>query len=281
MASVFFLHLPGNKDLLMAELELIPGEFKPSFMTPGFSTFIIDDKAKRSLTKKTPVLSLAYGYDAKRIDHEASVWVENSELIFSGANEFNFRDPKGNIWHGESPNFDKICKLVQITLPDSAPSRAYLKIAQAFHLFPRARQGMAIEIGSSPGGAAAFLLEQNLKLIGIDPGEMDQRILAHQNFKHIKTPVQDLTPKDLPYLFDLMAVDTNLPPAVSIKESLRVADWSKKNLKEIFMTIKLPNPRMLNSLQHYQRSFEAAGLDVTFIQLPSHHREVLLYGQRK
>lgn len=281
MASVFFLHLPGNKDLLMAELELMSGEFKPSFMTPGFSTFLIDEKAKRSLARKKPVLSLAHGYDAKRIDNEATVWVENNELVFSGSNKFNFRDPKGNIWHGECPDFDKICKLAQIPLPESAPSRAYLKIAQAFHLFPKARQGMAIEIGSSPGGAAAFLLEQELKLIGVDPGEMDQLILANQNFKHIKTPVQDLTQKDLPYVFDLMAVDTNLPPAVSIKESLRVADWSRNNLKEIFMTIKLPNPRMLNSLQHYQRSFEEAGLDVTFIQLPSHHREVLLYGQRK
>lgn len=282
MSSVFFLHLPGNLDLLKAQIKDYPGSFRPSFSTPGLCTFLIDEKAKSALKNNPPSLALCYGFDATRVtEGEASVWCENQELVFSGKENFIFRDPKNNLWQGKSDGFSIIAKLSKLKTPSDSPSRAWLKIAQACELFPRERSGDALEIGCSPGGAAHFLLSQNLKLVGVDPGEMAPEILAHEHFHHIRKPVQDLTPEDLPYKFSLLAVDTNLPASVSVKESLRIAAWSGKKLLEVYLTVKLPTPKLVSSLPRYKKTLEDMGFQSFYVQLPSHHREILLIGQRR
>ena len=282
MSSVFFLHLPGNLDLLKAELSNLPGEFRPSFSTPGFATFKVDDKAMSALKKQSPALCLVMGFDATRVENQdASVWVEDGELIFTPAKQLIFRDPKNNLWHGKSLNFEFMSQLASIKLPAQAPSRAWLKIAQACQLFPRERSGHALEIGCAPGGAAYHLLELGFQLTGVDPGEMAPEISANKNFWHVKKPVQDLEGKDLKHKFSLMAVDTNLPASVSVKESLRLAEYSGKELKEIFLTIKLPTTKLVASLQRYQKTIEKLGFKAMLIQLPSHHREILLVGTRR
>lgn len=280
MTSVFFLYLPKNLDLLKAELKEYRGDIRPSFMTPGFATFIIDNIALQSLKQNKPKLCLAMGFDAKRVEHEASVWCENQELFFSGDEEFYFRDPKGQVWHGDSRLFAKMAQLSTIKLPPYSPSRAWLKIAQAFALYPRERSGHALEIGSSPGGASLFLLEQGFDLIGIDPGEMHPDLMNMPKFKHLKKSIQDITKSDLGQTFDVLAVDTNLPPLVSMNESLRVAAFSGEQLKEMFLTIKLPSPRLVRGLSKYANQLRKMGFKSRFIQLPSHHSEILLYATR-
>lgn len=282
MNSVFFLHLPGNLDLLKKELTNFPGEFRPSFSTPGFVTFKIDEKATAALKKESPSLCLAMGFDATRTeDLAASVWCEDGELKFIQAKELVFRDPKGNLWHGKTSNFALISQLANLTQPSEAPSRAWLKIAQACLLFPRERSGHALEIGCAPGGAAYHLLELGLDLVGIDPGEMAEVITANAKFQHVKKPVQDIEGKDLKHKFSLIAVDTNLPASVSVKESLRIGEYSGKELKEVFLTIKLPTPKLVSSLQRYKINLEKLGFKAMLIQLPSHHREILLAGIRR
>lgn len=282
MNSVFFLHLPGNLDLLKKELTNFPGEFRPSFSTPGFITFKVDDRALSALKRQTPSLCLAMGFDAVRVeDLAASVWCEDGELKFVQAKELVFRDPKGNLWHGKCSSFELLSQLANLQQPEQAPSRAWLKIAQACQLFPRDRSGYALEIGCAPGGAAYHLLELGLKLVGVDPGEMAPEIMANERFHHVKKPVQDIEGRDLKHKFSLLAVDTNLPASVSVKESLRLAEYSGKELKEVFLTVKLPTPKLVASLQRYQGTLERLGFKAMLIQLPSHHREILLVGTRR
>ncbi len=280
MHTIFFLHLPPNLDLLKAQLKEYPGDIRPSFQTKGFATFIVDDRARQAILREPPFLCLAWGFGAKRVEHSPSVWTERDQLIFVEQDELFFRDPKDNVWHAPCAQFSQLAQLAQLQLPENSPSRAWLKIAQAFKLIERPRQGHALEIGSAPGGASLFLLQQNLCVIGIDPGEMHPSIIAHDNFKHLKKSVHDVGTNDLSTAFDLLAVDTNLPPLVSMREALRLAEFSKQQLKELFLTIKLPSPRLVRGLAKYQRQLGQMGLRSRFIQLPSHHREILLYGYR-
>ncbi|PIP88610.1 MAG: hypothetical protein COW01_13810 [Bdellovibrionales bacterium CG12_big_fil_rev_8_21_14_0_65_38_15] len=283
MTPIFFLCIPTNTDLLKAELASFKDKIKISFNVPGFITCLCDESVLDDILKNPPLLSLAMGRDAKRIQDQApTIWIEHDVLKVSGNPHFIFKDKKDNLWQADCFHFEKLIELIQLQLPEEAPSRAWLKIAQAFKALnlDRSNYKHAIEIGSSPGGASYFLTGQNYQLTGIDPGEMSSTLLANTNFKHIKKPVQDIIKSELPKDIDLLAVDTNLSATQSVKESLRIAAFYPKSLKEIFLTIKLPIPKLIPQLENHKRAMRKLGFKVQYLQLPSHHREVLLYGKR-
>ena len=74
--------------------------------------------------------------------------------------------------------------LFQSELPAEAVSRAYLKMAEAlaWSRMPTKKGEQWAEIGSAPGGASQALLKQGVKVIGIDPAEMDPAVLANPDF---------------------------------------------------------------------------------------------------
>jgi pyruvate/2-oxoglutarate/acetoin dehydrogenase E1 component len=63
---------------------------------------------------------------------------------------------------------------------------------------------------------------------------MDPLILNDLSFIHLKKPVQDVSKNDLPLPFSLIAVDTNLPSGASMREALRLANFSQNSLQELF-----------------------------------------------
>ena len=59
------------------------------------------------------------------------------------------------------------------------------------------RQGDTdVEIGGVPGGACGYLLELGMNVIGIDPAKMDERIMAHPHFKHLRARAGDLARRE-------------------------------------------------------------------------------------
>lgn len=284
MIPIFFLCVPTNTDLLKAELALHLDKIKISFNVPGFITCLCEESYLQQICDHPPILALAMGKDASRVQNLApTLWIEHDEFKVSGDKNFIFKDKKDNLWAGDCFNFSTFIELIQFKLPDQAPSRAWLKIAQAFDYFKfdRSHFKNAIEIGSAPGGASFFLAQQHFQLIGIDPGEMSQQFKSMTKFLHIKKSVQDITKSQLPSQVDLLAVDTNLPAVQSVKESIRIASFYPDSLKEIFLTIKLPIPKLIAQLENHKRAIRKLGFNVTYKQLPSHHREILLYAKRR
>ena len=283
MTPIFFLCIPTNTDLLKAELLEFKDKIKVSFNVPGFITCLCEESLINKFINNPPLLSLAMGKDATRVQNQTpTIWIEQNELKVTGDTSFVFKDKKENLWSGNCFNFENLINLIQLKLPTEAPSRAWLKIAQAFLSFQydRSQFKNAIEIGSSPGGASYFLTQQSYQLLGIDPGEMSPILLETKNFKHLKKSIQDVSKNELPNYIDLLAVDTNLSANQSVKESLRIASYYPQSLKEIFLTIKLPIAKLIPQLENHKRAMRKLGFKVQLIQLPSHHREVLLYGQK-
>src|SRR5262249_37434710 len=75
-----------------------------------------------------------------------------------------------------------------VELPADAVSPAYLKMeeALAWSRMPLRAGDLWAEIGSAPGGASQSLLSHELKVIGIDPADMNPAVLANPNFTHWK-----------------------------------------------------------------------------------------------
>lgn len=130
---------------------------------------------------------------------------------------------------------------VQPMEPQYEPiSRAYYKAAEAiawsgFDLQPA---DLAIEIGSSPGGACGRLLELGLRVIGIDPAEMDSRIANHPKFRHIRARAGDL-PRRAFSGAKWLLVDSNVKPDKTLVTVGNIVTNRHSDLRGLLIMMKI------------------------------------------
>jgi 23S rRNA (cytidine2498-2'-O)-methyltransferase len=301
--SHFYFALTNSEveALLKQELNWFYPQLKPSYSRPGFLTLKAENAinfnpwmARLSgicLGKKTveDLLKLPKAWLWKRqedFNPPASLSELSQKSLFKigekvslimmvGENEF---------WLGEyvlkRTHFQTPGELSSI-LEKKAPSRAYYKLAEAFEAFdlPMDYEEKVLELGSAPGGASLFLLEQEMKVIGVDPADMDPTILKHRNFKHLKKPFETITASNFQEDIDWIVSDVNLPPSVVIKEVDRLLEFLEP--KGLVLTLKLNQDRYLRMLKPIAESFRKKGfLQVEIKYLPSHRQEIALIAIR-
>lgn len=161
------------------------------------------------------------------------------------------------------------------------PSRAYYKIAEAYEAFdlPMDSQEKVLELGSAPGGASLFLLDQDLIVFGVDPAEMDKDILKNYNFKHIKKAFETLNVNNFAEDIDWIISDVNLPPSVVMKEVDRFLTFLEP--RGVVLTLKLHQDRYLRMLKPIVESMKQKGFtQVELKYLPSYRQEICLIALR-
>lgn len=161
------------------------------------------------------------------------------------------------------------------------PSRAYYKIAEAYEAFdlPMDYEEKVLELGSAPGGASLFLLDQELKVFGVDPAVMDPMVLKHRNFRHIRKPFETLNAENFKEDIDWIVSDVNLPPGVVIKEVERFLTFLEP--RGLVLTLKLNQDRHFKMLKPILESFKKKGFSqVELKYLPSHRQEICLVALR-
>lgn len=169
----------------------------------------------------------------------------------------------------------------KIELPESAPSRAYLKIAEASAIHGLSfKDKTVVEFGSAPGGAVHYLLSDGAKVIGVDPGAMDAEILKHKNYKHLSLPIEKCTRDQFPENIDWVLSDINLPPSVVVREIRQV--FEKHPPTEGFiLTLKMTKNDFVGRLDNFRIQFQKLGFKNTYFRyLPSHKQEVMLLARR-
>ena len=173
---------------------------------------------------------------------------------------------------------------VEIKTPKSSPSIAYLKIAEIVELFALkfSSRDSWLDFGCSPGGSTLYLLETGAKVWGIDTANVDESILSHQNFKFIKSSIQDLSQEELPDSeIHWIHVDLNLNPNQAIKEVLRLCKKYNGSLKGIIFTIQVVKLEYVQSIEDFEDIFYDWGFsNMISRQVPSHKKEYVLIAQR-
>lgn len=158
-----------------------------------------------------------------------------------------------------------------------APSRAYFKIKETFQLMGMESNTAGLvcaELGCAPGGSSAYLLEQGHKVIGIDPAQMHEKIIAHPNFRFINLPMQSVERNQLPTMVDCIISDVNLNPKLVLRYLLGI--FGNKTPKQAFITIKTPTPNMIAQKIQWNRLFQELGYSqVQYVQLAAHRKECL------
>jgi 23S rRNA (cytidine2498-2'-O)-methyltransferase len=170
-----------------------------------------------------------------------------------------------------------------LELPQHAPSRAYLKLAEGV-LWSKAplREGQtAVEIGSAPGGACLYLLERGLNVVGIDPADMDPSILkvGSRRFRHLKKGIDAVRREELPQDVHWLLMDMNVGPHRALGLVERLAERMSDTLLGVFFTLKLNEWRYAHDLPSALNRIRDLGIvKVRATQLASNKQEVFVYG---
>lgn len=279
-----------NQNLLKEEVRHFYPELKLSFSHKNFLTFKLEsDNELKGILKKRPAFARLWK-EAGKIENrplEAFYHFDRESDILSSSQsdegllvEIN---PKTFMKIKHFTSEDALILKPQISLSPKAPSRAYYKLAEAFKVTKNylGEGDFLLELGSSPGGATYFALQNKAKVIGVDPAEMESFLFEEfpLNFKHIKIPVQNVDPLDLPIKINYVAVDMNLNPHQSLRETLRIVSVLN-NVKNIYFTLKIVKLEHIALLDQFKKKVEKAGFRVIFYQLPTHKKECLLFATK-
>ena len=292
----FALTNPEATDLLEEEILLRYQDVRKSYSRPGFMTF----KSEKSIPFKAH-FSRVHGVcvGKKNLDElkYSKAWVWKREKEYELPPHLKELSEKSNFkigetvtlimmvgpdeyWVGEyelkKNHFQTPGEVSSILERDDVPSRAYYKIAELFEAYdlPFDHQERVLELGSAPGGASLFLLEQDLLVLGVDPAEMDPQVSKKYGFKHLKLPFEHLTADHFNDDVDWIVSDINLPPSIVIKEVVRLLNFLAP--KGILLTLKINEARHLAAMPDYMDRFRAFGFKVELKYVPSYRQEIAL-----
>jgi 23S rRNA (cytidine2498-2'-O)-methyltransferase len=119
-------------------------------------------------------------------------------------------------------------------------SRAYWKAAEAvaWSGLPLQPGDRVVELGSAPGGACQWLLEQGLKVTGVDPAEMDPWLVHQKGFEHWRerTPAMN---KERFAKFRWLFCDANVASSYTLETVERIVRHPANRLEGLVLTLKL------------------------------------------
>lgn len=282
--------------LLKEEMRLRYPEFRMSYSRPGFITFKgVSEVIFKPLFAR--VFGLCHGRFKKSELSLEKAWVYSlnpalevptdlkelsQKSIFKPGETVNLVIMAGpdEFWLGtytlQKTHFQTPGEVSSILEAD-VPSRAYYKIAETFESMdlPFENQDRVLELGSAPGGASQFLLEQDMKVLGVDPADMDPKILKKFDFKHLRKPFETITESDLKGDVDWVISDINLPPTVVLKEIFRILTFTEP--RGVILNLKINDLKHLEVVASVRDKFRKLGFDsVELKYLPSHRKEIAL-----
>lgn len=161
-------------------------------------------------------------------------------------------------------------------------SRAYFKAKESCLKFNISfdKADILIELGSAPGGSCQYYLEQNIKVIGVDPSEMDKSLLKNKSFLHIQKTSGQLLKDDLPADCTIMAMDMNVKPEIAFLE-LRRALMITQSAKLALLTFKLPKQVDFNAVTVIKKRLEKLKFkDIVAKQLMANRQEIFFFARR-
>ncbi len=321
-----------SEELLKEEIAIRFPELRPSFSAPSFLTYKFGQSllSEKDLNKFMPVYSLKTGIfygkvgrkqlaeKLKQLEKElnAPVFIDPAstqctEIDILVKNQGS-KLPKMNDWIAWVYVYEqKECWInvfqflppinnfgnISSNIPKESPSRAYLKMAQTFERLQMKKiqdPQTFLEIGCAPGGVAYFLLQEGHFVLGIDTGDMDQKLLNSpmaDRLKNIRKPVQEVRKGDIEKslqrlnvpTFEWLANDLNLPLPMAYNETMRISQYSN-DLWGQLITLKTPSIESLPQLMTAIKKISQSERDFYYVQaihLPAHKKECLLVALSK
>lgn len=297
----FALTNPEATELLQEEIRLRYPEVRKSYSRPGFMTFK-SDKSIPFRAHFSRVFGVCVGQKKLEELNYARAWVWKREpefeipaglaavsektifkigetvtlIMMVGQNEYWVGEYELKRTHFQTPG-----EVSSIIERDDVPSRAYYKLAELFEAYdlPFDHQERVLELGSAPGGASLFLIEQDQLVLGVDPAEMDEQVKKKFGFKHLKIPFEHLNQGHFNDDVDWIVSDINLPPNIVMKEVERLLDFLGP--KGLILTLKVNEFKHVSAMPDYMDRIRRFGFKVDLKYVPSHRKEIALIALKE
>ncbi|MCG8449662.1 MAG: hypothetical protein MI725_08790 [Pirellulales bacterium] len=169
-----------------------------------------------------------------------------------------------------------------LKLPEHAVSRAYLKMQEALEwsAVPFSRGDLCVELGCAPGGASQALVEQGLRVLGVDPAEVAPEVLALSNFTHLRHRSLHVPRKQLRGA-KWLAVDINAAPNYTLDAAEQVVVSDLTNIRGMILTLKLADWKLAERLPKLLQRVRSWGYrDIRTRQLAFNRQEICLVALR-
>lgn len=141
--------------------------------------------------------------------------------------------------------------IARLRMPREAPSRSTLKLAEAFQVLLSAEErdrwlragGKAVDLGAAPGGWSWQLSHHGLRVIAVDNGPMDKKLLDEGLVAHLREDGFVWRPKGA---VDWLVCDMVEQPS---RIATLMADWFlQKKCRHAMFNLKLPMKKRLAAL---------------------------------
>jgi 23S rRNA (cytidine2498-2'-O)-methyltransferase len=137
-----------------------------------------------------------------------------------------------------------------------------------------------VELGSAPGGASQALLDAGLEVIGVDPAEMDESVLANPRFTHVRSRTVETSRKVFRHV-QWLAADMNVAPRYTLDAVEAVVTHPGIHIRGMLLTLKLPEWELAAELPAYVERVRGWGYkDVRLRQLAFNRQEICLAALR-
>ncbi len=174
----------------------------------------------------------------------------------------------GGLWPGETP--------------EDLVSRAYLKMAEAldWSALPIKSGQRCVEIGCAPGGASQALLDRGLRVTGVDPAEVDPRVLQRPHFQHIRKRASDVRRKDFAD-FQWLIADINVAPAYTLDCVRDIVMHRAVRIRGLIMNLKLLDWKLAEDIPQYLAEVRSWGFRRIRVRQLSHSRQEICVAAAK
>ncbi len=208
---------PGATEATVALLESITAKLGPSGLEEQTSSQ--DEEAEFQPSKNQSI-----AFDA--------ILVEPNECWF-GAHAIRSRTDR---WPGGVP---------KLKLPEHAVSRAYLKMQEGLRwsALPIQKGDEWIELGCAPGGTSQALLDSGMRVVGIDPAEVDPILIGESRFRHLRMRTAE-TPRAELANAKWLAADMNAAPSYTLEAVESIVNHQSIRLRGLLLTLKLLSPQL-------------------------------------
>jgi 23S rRNA (cytidine2498-2'-O)-methyltransferase len=159
---------------------------------------------------------------------------------------------------------------LRVHVSEAAPSRAAMKLAEAFIWLDRAPEpgDVCVDLGAAPGGWSYVLLERRAKVIAVDPAFMARSLQGKRGLDHIRADAFKFDPGDgVDWLFSDMAWRP-------LESAALLAKWARRGWARMLVAnIKLPMKKKAEMLVRVREILTDAGWKSLRIRQLYHDRE--------
>jgi 23S rRNA (cytidine2498-2'-O)-methyltransferase len=167
---------------------------------------------------------------------------------------------------------------LRVHVPDAAPSRAAMKLTEAFLWLDRAPDAgeQCVDLGAAPGGWSWVLLERHARVTAVDPALMARSLKGKRGLIHVRADAFKFEPREpVDWLFSDMAWRP-------LESAGLLAKWARRGWARLMIAnIKLPMKKKAEMLARVKEILVDAGWkNLRARQLYHDREEVTVAGVR-